>query len=47
MSTGPGGLSRPLRVALYARVSTRDKDQDPELQLEAMRDYVRDRKSVV
>ena len=33
----------PLRVALYARVSTRDKDQDPELQLEAMRDYVRAR----
>ena len=30
----------PLRVALYARVSTRDKDQDPELQLEAMRAYV-------
>ena len=29
-----------LRVALYARVSTRDKDQDPELQLEAMRAYV-------
>lgn len=34
---------RPLRVALYARVSTRDKDQDPELQLDAMRDYVRTR----
>jgi len=34
---------RPIRVALYARVSTRDKDQDPELQLEAMRDYVRAR----
>jgi DNA invertase Pin-like site-specific DNA recombinase len=31
---------RPVRVALYARVSTRDKDQDPELQLEAMRAYV-------
>jgi DNA invertase Pin-like site-specific DNA recombinase len=31
---------RPIRVALYARVSTRDKDQDPELQLEAMRLYV-------
>jgi DNA invertase Pin-like site-specific DNA recombinase len=30
----------PLRVALYARVSTRDKDQDPELQLEALRAYV-------
>ncbi len=34
---------RLFRVALYARVSTRDKDQDPELQLEAMRDYVRAR----
>lgn len=32
---------RSLRVALYARVSTRDKDQDPELQLEVMREYVR------
>ncbi len=29
-----------IRVALYARVSTRDKDQDPELQLVAMREYV-------
>ncbi len=34
---------RPIRVALYARVSTRDKYQDPELQLDAMRDYVRAR----
>lgn len=34
-------VDRPIRVALYARVSTRDKDQDPELQLDAMRDYVR------
>jgi DNA invertase Pin-like site-specific DNA recombinase len=32
-------VDRLLRVALYARVSTRDKDQDPELQLQAMRDY--------
>lgn len=32
-----------VRVALYARVSTRDKDQDPELQLEAMREFVRAR----
>ena len=31
---------RPPRVALYARVSTRDKDQDPEVQLAPMRDYV-------
>jgi DNA invertase Pin-like site-specific DNA recombinase len=28
-----------MRVALYARVSTRDKDQDPELQLQPMREY--------
>ncbi len=32
--------ARPLRLALYARVSTRDKDQDPELQLDALRAYV-------
>jgi hypothetical protein len=43
MSGARAGLGRPLRVALYARVSTRDKDQDPELQLDAMRDYVRTR----
>jgi DNA invertase Pin-like site-specific DNA recombinase len=40
---GDRPMGRALRVALYARVSTRDKDQDPELQLEAMRDYVRAR----
>ena len=28
-----------MRVALYARVSTADKDQDPETQLFALRDY--------
>jgi hypothetical protein len=28
-----------MRVALYARVSTRDRDQDPELQLQPMREY--------
>jgi DNA invertase Pin-like site-specific DNA recombinase len=28
-----------VRVALYARVSTRDKDQDPEVQLAPMREY--------
>lgn len=32
--------TRPLRVALYARVSTRDKDQDVDLQLHPMREYV-------
>jgi DNA invertase Pin-like site-specific DNA recombinase len=30
-------------VALYARVSTRDKDQDPELQLVPLRDYAQAR----
>jgi len=30
-------------VALYARVSTRDKNQDPEMQLEPMRQYCRAR----
>jgi DNA invertase Pin-like site-specific DNA recombinase len=29
----------PVRIGLYARVSTRDKDQDPELQLVALREY--------
>ena len=38
MTDGP--VDRTVRVAIYARVSTRDKDQDPELQLVAMRDYV-------
>jgi len=33
-------IGHPVRVALYARVSTRDKDQDPELQLEPLRAYV-------
>src|SRR3954453_178830 len=39
----PASSTGPLRVALYARVSTRDKDQDPELQLDALREYVRAR----
>ena len=30
-----------MRVTLYARVSTSDKDQDPETQLLALRDYCR------
>jgi len=30
----------PKRVALYARVSTVDKGQDPETQLLALREYV-------
>jgi DNA invertase Pin-like site-specific DNA recombinase len=29
----------PKRVALYARVSTLDKGQDPETQLRALREY--------
>jgi DNA invertase Pin-like site-specific DNA recombinase len=42
-TTVGAGPVTSLRVALYARVSTRDKDQDPELQLEPMREYVRAR----
>ena len=38
-----GSPGRPLRVALYARVSTRDRDQDPELQLVPLREYVASR----
>jgi DNA invertase Pin-like site-specific DNA recombinase len=34
-------ITRP--VALYARVSTRDKDQDPEMQLVPMREYAESR----
>lgn len=33
--------SGALRVALYARVSTDDRDQDPETQLVALRDFAR------
>jgi hypothetical protein len=43
ISGAPAGLGRPLRVGLYARVSTRERDHNPELQLDAMRDYVRTR----
>ena len=32
-----------MRVALYARVSTRDKDQTPETQLYALREFVKAR----
>jgi DNA invertase Pin-like site-specific DNA recombinase len=31
--------ARPVQAALYARVSTRDKDQDPEVQLVPMRQH--------
>ena len=30
-----------MKVALYARVSTSDRDQDPETQLMALRDFVK------
>lgn len=33
------GNSNPKRVALYARVSTAEKGQDPETQLRQLRDY--------
>jgi predicted site-specific integrase-resolvase len=32
-------LSRPLRAALYARVSTNNGQQDPEMQLRELREY--------
>jgi len=32
-------LSHPPRVALYARVSTANGQQDPELQLSELREY--------
>jgi DNA invertase Pin-like site-specific DNA recombinase len=32
-------MSKLMRVALYARVSTTDKGQDPELQLRELREY--------
>ena len=31
--------TKPLRVALYGRVSTRDREQDPQLQLVPTREY--------
>jgi predicted site-specific integrase-resolvase len=34
---------KQLRIALYARVSTRDKGQNPDLQLSELRDYSRAR----
>jgi DNA invertase Pin-like site-specific DNA recombinase len=34
---------KQLRIALYARVSTRDKGQDPELQLSELREYAKAR----
>ncbi len=32
-------MKKEVRVAIYARCSTHDKDQDPELQLVPLRDY--------
>ncbi len=43
----PGEGGRPVRVGPYARVSTRDRDQDPKLQLAALREYVAARGWVV
>ncbi len=34
---------QPKRVALYARVSTLDKGQDPETQLRPLREYAQRR----
>ena len=31
----------PITTALYARISTRDKGQDPEVQLTELREYAR------
>ncbi len=41
MTREPGATvpPRPVQAALYARVSTRDKDQDPEVQLVPMRQH--------
>ena len=36
--------STPARVAIYARVSTKNNGQDPETQLMALREYVQARK---
>ena len=33
-------MTKPKRIAIYARVSTKDKDQTPETQLYALREYV-------
>lgn len=40
-------LSHPKRVALYARCSTKGKDQDPETQLIALREYAERREFTV
>lgn len=37
------GCEKEMRVALYARVSTMDRGQDPELQLGPLREYVQAR----
>ena len=38
----PCSAAHDMRVALYARVSTSDKEQDPETQLIPMREFVQD-----
>ncbi len=40
-------IAQPKRVALYARVSTLDKGQDPETQLRPLREYAQHRGFVV
>jgi predicted site-specific integrase-resolvase len=39
--------TRPVRVVLYARVSTSNGQQDPEMQLRELRDYVERRGWVI
>ena len=36
-----------MRLALYARVSTRDKDQNPETQLLPLREYAQNQEGIV
>src|SRR5438128_1225316 len=36
-------MTKPKRAALYARVSTTDRNQDPETQLRRLREYARHR----
>ncbi|MBJ7596886.1 MAG: recombinase family protein [Candidatus Dormibacteraeota bacterium] len=40
VSSGQGSGRRPLRVAIAARVSTKEKEQDPETQLRPLREHV-------
>src|SRR4029077_338077 len=40
-------MSRPYRVAIYARVSTANGLQDPEMQLRELREYAQHRELVI